>query len=98
MPGEVERVSRPSGRGQKWRPVTGEPAQSWVDHFRHRVLQDAYLEASAAYWLRRAETFARVGTPACDEIAQACRNRATLGDISRAELDDTLHDIAQGAA
>lgn len=50
----------------------------YVEHFRARVLQDALTEATAAYWLRRAEQFAAVGTPACDETAQACRNRAML--------------------
>lgn len=50
----------------------------YVDNFRRRVLADALQEATAAYWLRRAETFAAVGSPACDEIAQACRNRAAL--------------------
>lgn len=29
----------------------------YVEHFRARVLQDALNEATAAYWLRRAETF-----------------------------------------
>lgn len=49
-----------------------------VDNFRRRVMADALQEATAAYWLRRAETFAAVGTAQCDEIAQACRNRAAL--------------------
>lgn len=47
-----------------------------VDHFRARVLQGALAEATATYWLRRAEAFAAVGTERCDEIARACRNRA----------------------
>ncbi|HWI43257.1 MAG TPA: hypothetical protein VNS81_06525 [Nocardioides sp.] len=47
-----------------------------VEHFRTRVLQDALAEATAKYWLRRAETFAAVGTEKCDGIALACRNRA----------------------
>ena len=34
-----------------------------VDHFRRRVLQDALNEATAAFWLRRAADFERVGTP-----------------------------------
>ena len=51
---------------------------AYVDHFRGRVLQDALAEATAAYWTKRADQFAGVGTPACDEIAQACRNRAAL--------------------
>ncbi len=50
-----------------------------IEHFRARVLQDALAEATAAYWLRRADTFAAVVTPRCDEIAEACRHRATLG-------------------
>jgi hypothetical protein len=49
-----------------------------VEHFAHRVIQDALAEATAAYWTRRAEDFANVGTPACDEVAKACRNRAAV--------------------
>lgn len=49
-----------------------------VAHFRRRVLQDALNEACAWYWLRRADDFNVVGTPECDEIAQACRNRAAV--------------------
>lgn len=54
-----------------------------VDHFRHRVIQDALNEASRWYWLRRAADFDGVGTPSADATAQACRHRATL-----ALLDD----------
>ena len=50
----------------------------YVEHFRSRVLADALQEATSAYWLRRARVFAEVGTEGCDEIAQACRNRAAL--------------------
>lgn len=49
-----------------------------ADHFVKRLLQDVLAEETVAYWLRRAEAFERIGTPACREIAQACRNRATL--------------------
>ena len=28
-----------------------------VDHFRHRVMQDAWAEGTAAYWTRRADVF-----------------------------------------
>jgi hypothetical protein len=52
-----------------------------VEHFQHRVMQDALSEATADYWRRRAEQFAAVGTPACDEIAEACRNRSRLAEI-----------------
>jgi len=54
-------------------------ADQYLARFHRRVMQDALNEASGAYWERRAATFEAVGTPACDEIAQACRNRATLG-------------------
>ncbi len=58
--------------------MTLDPA-AHVENFTRRVMQDALAEATAAYWLRRADTFAAVGTPRCDEIALACRRRATLG-------------------
>lgn len=57
----------------------------YVAHFRYRVLQEALATATAAYWERRAKAFDAVGTPACDEIAQACRNRARIalgGDLA----------------
>lgn len=49
----MSKLDRPTN----WAPVTGESRLSWVDHFRRRVLQDAYAEASAAYWRRRAQQF-----------------------------------------
>lgn len=82
-----------------WRPISDDDhLHTYVTHFFRRVLQDAWIEATAAYWLRRAEIFDAVGTPACDEIAQACRNRATLADLSAAEFRQTLQDLAEGAA
>ena len=60
------------------------PLVEHIEHFRERVLQDALQEATAAYWRKRAADFAAVGTPACDEIAEACRNRARValdGDV-----------------
>lgn len=64
--------------------VESEDVADYVTHFRRRVLQDALTEGTAAYWHRRAQVFAKVGTPACDEIAQACRNRAALALQERA--------------
>jgi len=54
---------------------------------RVRAVQQTLLEATSAYWLRRAQSFAAVGTPRCDEIAQACRNHARLlsGEFGVAE-------------
>jgi hypothetical protein len=57
----------------------------YVAHFRTRVLQDALAQATAAYWRRRAVQFAMVGTPACDEIAEACYNASRIalgGDLA----------------
>ena len=45
---------------------------------RVRAVQQTLLEATWAYWMRRAQVFAAVGTPRCDEIAQACRSHARL--------------------
>ena len=68
-----------------------------LEHFRARVLQDALNEATAAYWQRRAEAFAAVGTPACDEIAQACRNRARLAPLEDRSglVAAALEEVAQ---
>lgn len=49
-----------------------------IDRLACLVIIDALLESSAKYWLKRADDFAKVGTPKCDEIAQACRNKARL--------------------
>lgn len=50
-------------------------------HHLARAVLEAYLDADVLYWLRRARAFAAVGTPECDEIAQACTNRARLSHI-----------------
>lgn len=49
-----------------------------VQHFQARVLQDALIEATGAYWLRRAATFDAVGLPSAAETARACRRHAAL--------------------
>lgn len=70
-------------------------------HFTRRVLQDALAEATAAYWRRRADTFAAVGTPACDLVALNCRRHADLLEdlgldaATRALID---HHIDQAVA
>ena len=61
--------------------MTTDGLAAYLEHFRARVLQDALNEATAAYWLRRAATFDAVGNARCDEIAQACRNRAAVGQF-----------------
>ena len=52
-----------------------------ADHFVKRLLLDCLSEQTAAYWNRRAEDFAAVGTPSCNEIARACRARAAVSDF-----------------
>lgn len=52
-----------------------------LEHFRLRVLQDAVIEGTRLYWLRRANQFAAVGNARADEIARACRNAAALAPI-----------------
>lgn len=47
----------------------------------HRFLQDAFAEATASYWNRRAEQFAAVGNERCDRIAEACRKRAAMAVV-----------------
>jgi len=59
-------------------PAARRREAGYVDRFRRRVLQDAMTESLPAYWVRRAATFAAVGTSACDEIATACRHHADL--------------------
>lgn len=49
-----------------------------LEHFKARLLQDALTEATAQHWQHRADTFANVGTPECDQIALACHNHAAL--------------------
>lgn len=71
-------------------PITGQPARDYLTHFQLRVLQDAYAEQDPAYWRRRAESFAAVGTPACDEIAQACRNRAAMCETTLTDFLEAL--------
>lgn len=74
---------------------TATPLDQHLAHFQWRVLQDALCEATADYWERRAHTFAAVGNARCDEIAQACRNKAQL--LRDAGLDqdtqDLIHDV-----
>lgn len=42
-----------------------------VEHFRHRVIQDAFAEATAAYWTSRADTFAAAMPRPGDYTGQA---------------------------
>lgn len=77
MPGLVE-IRPATTNTEPLEPPPATKLEQHLNHFHHRVLQDALLEGTAAYWLRRADTFASVGTTACDAIALACRNKATF--------------------
>lgn len=48
-----------------------------IDRLAQSMLVDLLLDSQERYWLKRADDFAKVGTPACDEIARACRAKAT---------------------
>jgi len=62
--------------------VSRPPAwDEYVDRFRQDVLADAFAEALPAHWRRRADTFAAVGTAACDEVATACRHHADFLEL-----------------
>lgn len=58
----------------------------YIDHFSHRLMQDALAEATAEYWRRRAQQFAEVGTPACDEISKACWARSHVALLGGEDL------------
>lgn len=56
-----------------------------------RFVVDMLLEAQERYWKTRAADFEKVGTPACDEIARACRAKAVLcREESEGEWADLL--------
>jgi hypothetical protein len=80
--------------------VSGRKLVEHLEHFQHRIMQDALAEATSAYWLKRAADFDAVGTPEADETAQACRNRARValdGDVE--EFYELLEDVlAEGGA
>lgn len=42
-----------------------------IDHFRERLLVDAFLEATSAYWLRRAATFDAARSRPGDHIGKS---------------------------
>lgn len=63
---------------------------AYLDHFRVRVVQDALSEALPAYWRRRAEVFAAVGNPGCDEVAVACRRHSDLLAEDPVDLSDVI--------
>lgn len=78
------------------------PLHAHLTHFRRRVIEDALLEATSMYWLRRAETFLTVGTPTADATAVACQRHAQLltdlglDQHATAVLDDILGRIGAG--
>lgn len=63
-------------------------ARGWL-----RLVQEAIAEATESYWLRRAADFSAVGTPACDEVAIACRRRASLAELTEHDAIEALRDF-----
>ena len=72
-----------------------------AEHFATRMIQHMLAGAMPFYWLRRANDFARVGTAECDEIAEACRERAEFftryPHPAIAEMHDDIAAIIAGA-
>lgn len=60
-----------------------------------RAIEDALSEALPAYWRRRADDLAAVGTPWADAAALACRRHAALLDAERAGVS-VLDVLAEG--
>lgn len=56
-----------------------------------RAIQQAFQEALPAYWLRRSEQLAEVGTPWADAAALSCRRHAWL--LAQGLPDDVLAEI-----
>lgn len=71
------------------RKTTPSPAAlvEHVEHFQHRVLQDALNEATAAYWNRRADAFLAARPSASD----------FRGHASRDDLRDQWHRLTETA-
>lgn len=61
---------------------------AYIEHFRKRVVQDALTEATADYWIKRAETF------------EAARHRPGVdfpGDASLDQLRERWHQLTATA-
>lgn len=58
-----------------------------LEHFRRRVLTDALLEGTCAYWIRRAEAFENAAPRAGDRPGQA----------TEADLDEQAHRLTATA-
>lgn len=56
--------------------VEGRRVEIDLEQAQRRMLQHILEQAMVGYWERRSHGFADVGTPQCDEIAQACANHA----------------------
>lgn len=52
-----------------------------LDHFQHRVIQDALADATSIYWTRRAEAF-EAARPRPGDYP----GKATLGDLRAADV------------
>jgi len=69
------------------------PLADCLDHFRARVLQDALNEATASYWLRRAEAFENARTRPGERPAEP--PGAPVGSEAARARDEGLAATAQ---
>lgn len=69
-----------------------------LEHFQHRVLQDALNEATATYWLKRAEDFERArprpgefrGQARAEDLAEADARCAAIAQACRERAEVSL--------
>jgi hypothetical protein len=75
--------------------MTAALPQGYHQRFRHRVVQDAVAEATAAYWRRRAETFQCARPRASDWPGQATAADLAAQDRRLAVIAAACHQRAQ---
>ena len=62
-------------------------APQTLEQCARRLMLEVLAEGSAAYWRRRAEGFAAVGTKDCSEIARACWAKARFVEMGGDETE-----------
>ena len=69
-----------------------------IDRFRERLLVDAFLEATSAYWLRRAATFEAARSRPGDYLGLSTPADGTAADARLTGLADACRARASLAA
>ena len=69
----------------------------YADRFAHRLLQDAYTEATALYWLRRAQAFEDARPRPDDYVGAATADDLAARDARLADSAETCRARARHA-